>query len=168
MFAVGWIERLAVGEGSLDVVQPAAGFRELFETFAIQCSFEGAAVGVAAEDDVSYLKDFYGVFDGGGDAVDVIAADGNHVADAAGEEQVSGAGLKDEVWDDAGVRTGDEKTLRGLHFGEQVEIGALGGKDVPVKTLVTFNQFIHKLPGSPKNAFKSSLSHRPISDESWI
>ena len=86
VFSFFGAERLAVAEGSFDVVQPAAGFGEFFKAFAVESGFERATVGVSAEDDVLYLEDFYGVFDGGGDAIDVIAADGNDVADATGEE----------------------------------------------------------------------------------
>ena len=46
---------MAVGEGALYVLQPAAGFGEFFEAFAVEGGFEGAAVGMAAEDDVLYL-----------------------------------------------------------------------------------------------------------------
>ena len=140
MFAFFWAERLAVREGSLDVVQPAAGFGEVCKAFAVKGGFERSTVGVAAEDDVLYLQDFYGIFDGGRDAVYVIAADGNDVADAAGEEEISGAGLEDQVGDDAGVRAGDEEPLGGLHLGEEMVLGSLLREDVAEKAAVAFDE----------------------------
>ena len=126
MFAFFGAQGLAVAEGSLDMLEPTAGLRQLFEAFAVEGSFERAAVGVAAEDGVLYVEDFNGVLDGGSDAVHVGGAvgDWDDVAGVAGDKEVSGAGLKDEVGDDAGVGTGDEKPLRGLRLGEQMELFA--------------------------------------------
>jgi hypothetical protein len=137
-------QRLAVGEGSLDVVQPAAGFGKIFQALRIQCGLERAAVGVAAEDGVTDLEDFDGVFDGGGDAVDFIAGDGDDVTGVAGDEEVAGLGLEDEVGDDAGVRTGDEEVLGRLRLGEEVEVVALFGEDFFVKAPVSLNQIVHR------------------------
>jgi hypothetical protein len=103
VFAFFGTQGLAVRKRAFNVVQPAAGFGEIFETLAVEGGLEGSAVGVAAKDDVPHLEDFYGVFDGGGDTVDVIAADWDDVADAAGDEKVAGLGLKNEVGNDAGV-----------------------------------------------------------------
>ena len=140
VFALFGAEGLAVSEGSFDVVQPATRLGEVLEALAVEGGLEGAAVGVAAEDDVLYLQGFYGVFDGGGDAVDFVAAYGDYIANAAGEEEVAGAGLEDEVGDDAGVRTGDEQPLGGLHLGEQVELGFLVREDVAVEAAVAFHE----------------------------
>ena len=150
MFAIGWVEGLAVGEGSLDVVQPATGFGEFFEALAVQGSFEGATIGVAAKNGVLHVEDFDGVFDGGCAAIHVRSSNGDDIAGVASDEEVTGAGLQDEVGDDAGVRAGDEEVFRGLHLGQQMKIGAFGGKDVLMKPLVAFNQLIHKSLVSPK------------------
>jgi hypothetical protein len=97
---------------------------------AVEGGFEGAAVGVAADDGVFYVQDFDGVLDGGGARRRrrLPAGDGDDVAGVAGDEEVAGAGLEDEVGDDAGVRAGDEEPLGGLHLGEQVELRLLLGK----------------------------------------
>ena len=140
VFAVGGVERLAVREGALDVLEPAAGFGQVFEALAIDGRFERAAVGVAADDGVLYVQDLDGVLDGGGGPIDVVAGDGYDVAGVAADEEVAGAGLEDEVGDDAGVRAGDEEPLGSLNFGEQVELGLFLRKDVAVKALVAFNE----------------------------
>jgi hypothetical protein len=131
---------LAMGEGSLDVVQPAAGFGQILEALAVEGGFEGSAVGVAAEDDVLDLEDVYGVLDGGRDAVDVAGRDGNDVADAAADEEVAGFGLEDQVGENAGVRAGDEEPLGGLGLGEQVKMVALEGEDFGAEALVSCEQ----------------------------
>jgi hypothetical protein len=142
VLALFWAKWLAMAERALDVMQPAACFGQFSEALAVEGGFEGSAIGVAAEDDVLYLEDFDGVFDGGGDAVDVVAADGNYVADAAGEEEISGAGLEDEVGDDAGIRTGDKEVFRSLHLGQEMKLLPLGWKNFTVKALVALDQFI--------------------------
>ena len=139
-FGAGWG---AVREGALDVMEPAAGFGEVFEAFAVEGCFEGSAIGVAAEDGVFDFEDFDGVLDGGGDSVDVAAADGDDVAGVAGDEEVAGPGLQDEVRDDAGVGAGDEEPLRSLHLGEEMELFALTGKYVGVEFAMTGDKFFH-------------------------
>jgi hypothetical protein len=142
VFAVGGVERLAVGEGSLDVVEPLAGFGKFFQALAVDGGLERAAVGVTAEDGVLDLEDFDGVLDRGGDAVYVGFAigDGDDVAGVAGDEEVAWTGLEDEVWDYARVRARDEEILRGLAVREQLELVALAGEDFAVKALVAFDE----------------------------
>lgn len=139
MFAVGGVEGLLVAECALDVLEPAAGFGELGGVGAVEGGFECSAVGVAADDGVLNVEDFYGVLDGGGGAVDICSGDGDDVAGVAADEEVSGAGLEDEIGDDAGVRAGDEEVLGGLAVGEQVELRLLAGEDVLVKAFVAFD-----------------------------
>ncbi len=138
--AVGGVEGLLVAEGALDVLEPAAGFGEFGWVGAGEGGFECSAVGVAADDGVFYVEDFDGVLDGGSAAIDVGPRNGDDVACVAGDEEVSRAGLEDEIGDDAGVRTGDEEPFGGLHLGEQVILRLLLGKDVAMKAPVTFDE----------------------------
>jgi len=140
VFAVGGVEGLAVGEGAFDVFEPAAGFGEIFQALAVDGGFERTAVGVAADDGVFDVEDFDGVLDGGGAAVNVGSGDGDDVAGVAGNEEVAGTGLKDEVGDDAGVGAGDEEPLGGLRLGEQVVLRSFLRKDVAMKALVAFDE----------------------------
>ena len=149
MVAVGGVEGLAMGECTFDVLEPAAGFGEGAQGFAVERGFEGATVGVAAEDGVLHFEDVDGVFDGGGAAVYVSACDGNNVAGIAGDEEVAGPGLEDQVGDDAGVRAGDEEVLRGLALGEEMELVAFAGEYLVVKAFVSFEQPVHIFAAPP-------------------
>ena len=143
VFAFVGTEGLAVGEGAFDVAEPAAGLGEVFEAFAVESGLEGSAVGVTAEDGVLYFEDFDGVLDGGGDAIDFGAGDGDDVAGVAGDEEVAGLGLEDEVGNDAGVRAGDEQPLGVLDFSEEVEMALLAGEDFVVEALMSFDETVH-------------------------
>ncbi len=144
VFAFFWTERLPVGEGAFDMMQPAAGFGQLFQALAVERSLERAAVGVAAEDDVLYLQYFDCVLDGCGDAVDIIAAYGDDVADAARKKEITGTGLEDEVRQNARVGASDEEPLRVLHLGQQMKLLSLAGKAFAMKALMPFNQLLHR------------------------
>ena len=50
---VGWVERLLEFEGVFDVREPEFGLGKFFKRDVIERGFEGAAIGVAAEDDVA-------------------------------------------------------------------------------------------------------------------
>ena len=140
VFAVGRVGGLAVRECALDVLEPAAGFGQVFKAFAVDGGFERSAVGVAAYDGVLYMQDVDGVLDGGGGAIDIVAGDGNDVAGVAADEEVAGAGLENEVGDDAGIRTGDEEILRRLRLGEEMVLRLLVREYVAMKALVAFDE----------------------------
>ena len=72
----------------------------------------GAAVGVAADNDVLDLERGDGVLDDGGDAAEHFAVGGNHVADVARDEDFAGAGLGEGLGIDAGVGAGDDQGVR--------------------------------------------------------
>src|SRR5215469_2217330 len=92
VLAIGGIGRLAMAEGGLYVVQPAARLGQMLEPLAIEGGFHGAAVGVAAKDRVLNFENFDSVFDGGGGAVDIGGRNGHYVAGVPGNEQIAWAG----------------------------------------------------------------------------
>src|ERR1700676_2694326 len=108
VLTVSRVERLAMAECGLDVAQPAARFRQGFETLPMQRGLHGAAVGVAADNGFLYLENFDGIFNRGGSAVDVVATYRNDIAGVARNEEVAGTGAEDQIGNDAGVGAGDE------------------------------------------------------------
>ena len=134
---------LLVGKGAFDVIEPAAGARQIFEAFLVEGGFEGAAVGVAAEDDVADVEHFDGVLDGGGDAVVAFAGGGDNVAGVAGDEEVAGIGTEDEVGDDAGVGAGDEEPAGALAVGEQLVLLPADGEDLVEEVLMALKKLFH-------------------------
>ena len=102
--AVCWVEGLAIFEGVFDVGEPEFGLGEGFEGYVVNGGFKRAAIGVAAEDDVADFENFNGVLDGCGDAVvGVVGFGGDDVTGVAGDEEIAGFGLQDEIGDDAGI-----------------------------------------------------------------
>ncbi len=71
----------------------------------------GAALGVAADDDVVHAQIIHGKFDGGGGGVGIAGGAGgrNDVADVFDDKQIAGFAVGDELGEDAGIRAGDEK-----------------------------------------------------------
>jgi len=128
-----------VGEGAFDVMQPAAGLGQFFQAFAVERCLESAAVGVAAEDDVLYLQHFDCVLDGCGDAVDIIAAYGDDVADAARKKEITGTGLEDEVRQNARVGASDEQGDGSLTVLQAAKERLLGAEAQLLKMVDTFD-----------------------------
>jgi len=127
----------------LDVAEPFGGEGQAGEVGLVEHGFEGAAVGVAADDDMADVEDFDGVFDGGGDAAGHGAVGRANVARGAAEEHVARLGLEDEVGDDAGVSTGDEEDVGLLQFGEKVELVLHAGEDFAAEFSVTVEEALH-------------------------
>ncbi len=147
--AVGGVEGLPVLEGGFNVIEPASRLGEIDELCAVEGGLHGAAVGVSADDGVAHVEDFNGVLDGGGNAVDVVAGDGDDVADAAGDEEIAGIGAEDEVGHDAGVGAGDEEPCGSLAFSKEMEVTFPGGEDIGEKPFVSFDELLHGVSGAP-------------------
>lgn len=99
--------------------EPVGDGGEFFDRFGGEDALHGAAIGVAADDDVGDLEDGDGVFDGGRDAAHGgFVVDGGYVAGVAFDEEFAWAGVGDEVGDDAGVRAGDHEGVGLLAFSE--------------------------------------------------
>ena len=90
---------------------------------------------MAADDDVVHAQRQHSVFDGGGDATVHLPVGRHHVADVAGDEQVAGGTLGDQLGNDARIRAGDEHRPRPLAIGELLEQRLLLGKDLPAEML---------------------------------
>lgn len=109
--------------GAFGMVEPGADDGHLGDGIGVHGGMHGAAVGVAADDDVFNAEDHDGVFDGGGNAAHGLAIGGHDVAGVADGEEVTGFRVGDHVGDDAGVRAGDEEgagELAGDEFIEKV------------------------------------------------
>ena len=89
-FSVGGVEGLAMVEGRLDMLEPAAGLGQACEGLAVYGSLERASIRVAAEDGMADLEDFDSIFNGCRHTVHVRAGDGDDVAGVAGDEEVAG------------------------------------------------------------------------------
>jgi len=149
LIAVGGVERLAIEEGGLDMLEPAAGLGQIHQAGVVDGGLQRATVGVAAEDGVLHLQDFDGVFDGRRAAVHIIGGGGHDVAGVAGDEQIAGPGAEKEIGDDARVRAGDEEKLRRLRLGQKMKLIAAEREDLLVKMLVSCDQTIHAIPIAP-------------------
>src|SRR6185369_8742250 len=79
---------------------------------------DGAALRMAADDDVADLQEIHGELDGGGGGVGIALRAGGRddVADVFDDEQVAWLALGDELSEDAGIATGDEQRVRVLSF----------------------------------------------------
>jgi hypothetical protein len=109
--------------GAFGMVEPGADDGHLGDGIGVHGGVHGAAVGVAAEDDVFDAEDHDGVFDGGGDAAHGFAVGGDDVAGVADGEEVTGFRVGDHVGDDARIGAGDEEgagELAGDEFVEEV------------------------------------------------
>jgi len=143
--------RRKVIPGGLDVAEPFGGQREAGQVAADagvvrvgrKDSFDGAAVGVAANDNVTDVEDFDGVLDGGGDAAGHGAVGRDDVANDAAEEHVAGLGLEDEVGHDAGVGAGDEQNVRVLAVGEEMEAVFMGGEGLGAEFSIAGEETLH-------------------------
>lgn len=95
--------------------EPIAQVRRVIADFGVaEEGVYGAALGVAADDDVVHAEVDDGKFDGGGSGIGVAggAGGGNDVADVFDDEQIAGFAVGDEFGEDARIRTGDEQGVR--------------------------------------------------------
>ena len=106
--------------------------------------FDGAAVGVTANDDVADVEDFDGVFDSGGNAAWHLALRRNDVAHGAAEEHVAGLGLEDQVGNDARVGAGDEEDVGLLAVGEKVKLILPLREDVAAEAGIALEETFHQ------------------------
>jgi D-alanyl-D-alanine carboxypeptidase len=141
--AVGRIQRLAVVESGFDMRQPAAGFGQMLEVFALDSRFHRSAIGVAADDDMPYPHHVDGILDGGSDAVNIIAGDRNHVTDGARDEQLAGTGAQDQVGDNARIGAGDEEKFGRLALSQQAELRPALRKHFADEFLVSLEEAFH-------------------------
>ena len=106
---------------------------------------DGAAVAVAADDDVLHLEDHRGELDAGRDAVEAAAdLERRHqVADVADDEQVAGQRAGQQVGDDAGVGAADEQRVRALAFVDQALVVLTELREgFPPETLKTLDELL--------------------------
>jgi hypothetical protein len=92
--------------------QPFTGEVQTIGRLAVQQSGAGAAMGVAAHDDLADIQDVKRIFDGRSRCGAFAAMGRNHVADIAQLEHVAGFCRGQRRRQDAGIRTGDEQALR--------------------------------------------------------
>ena len=123
------MQRFSDSERGVRIGQPACdGGHRLYGVGTEQC-FHGAAVRVTADDNVLFHLQRTGdrELDHGTVAAQHFAIGWNHVADVAQDEDLTGSGLEEFVRIDAGVGTGNEKSVRALGFGggTGVHLGAL-------------------------------------------
>ena len=105
----------------------------------------GAAVGVAAHDDVRHREGLHRVLDGAG----LARRDARRRHDVAGvaqDEQVAGKRLRDQVRVDARVRAGDEEGFRLLPLHEPPEEVALRAEHAALEAMDALDEVSH---GSP-------------------
>ena len=87
--------------GGTAMAQPFLYVRQALKGRDIQCTFDGTAVGVAADDDVSHAEHRHSIFDGSGHASGLVAVGRDHVAGITADEQVTGVGAGHHVRVDA-------------------------------------------------------------------
>ncbi|CAI8774316.1 conserved hypothetical protein [Pseudomonas sp. IT-P260] len=115
------------------MTQPGFDCRHFFQAVRIEHCPHGAAIGVAANDDVLHAQRQYRVFDGGGNAAVHLAIRRYDVADVTGHEQIARRALGDQLGHDARVGTGDEHRPWRLRRGEFLEEFFLLREDLMMK-----------------------------------
>lgn len=148
----------ALGDGGLDEFDQSvdgAGER-ILSVDVLDGSFDGAAVGVAENDDERDVEF--------GDGVLRAALDGNpcavdHVASDADDEEIADANVKQDFGRDAGIRAGDDNGFGILSFSEKAEIrrAAAGVDDLPLhEALITGEKFAQGFVGSEELGLRFS------------
>lgn len=141
----GQFHRHDMAAGVFAVGEPAGYSGQVLGFVGAPDGFHGAAVGVAADDDVRNLEDFEGVFKARGFA-GVFTVKGRHeVAGVTVDEEFTGGGVSDEGRVDAGVGAGDEERGGRLALGETLEKGFVLGEDVALKCNYTFADGLHRI-----------------------
>ena len=135
------------GLGHFGMTQPGFDRRHLFQAVRIEYRAHGAAVGVAANDDVLHAEGQYRVFDGGGNAAVHLAVGWHDVADVTGHEQIAGRTLGDQFRNDARVGAGDEHGPWRLGRGEFLEEFFLLRKDLMMKMQKAVNDTLQRCIG---------------------
>ena len=125
------MERFDDAAGGFGVAEPARDGRHALEggVVGLEQALHGAAIGMAADDDVLHAEGDDGVFDDGRDAAHHLAVGGNDVTDVAADEHVARGRLGDHLGDDAAVGAGDEEGVGVLSGGEAGELFALFRED---------------------------------------
>ncbi|CAI8737647.1 conserved hypothetical protein [Pseudomonas sp. IT-347P] len=129
------------------VAQPGFDCRHLFQAVRVEYRTHGAAIGVAANDDVLHAQRQHRVFDRGGHAAVHLAVRRDNVADVAGHEQIARRTLGDQFGDDARVGASDKHRFGRLGRGEFLEEFFLLGKNFMMKMQKAVNDLSQRCIG---------------------
>ncbi len=131
--------------GRLGVAQPRAHRGQPLGALGLEDGLHRPAVRVAADDDVVDPEGGDGVLDGGLFAAAGAVARGHDVAGVAQDEQLAGAGLRQQVGVDARVGAGDKESLGVLFQGQVLEELAPGPEIIGLKPVESLDEFLHGL-----------------------
>lgn len=148
----------ALRDGGLDEFDQSvdgAGER-ILSINVLNGSFDGAAVGVAENEDERNVEF--------GDGVLRAALDGNpcavdHIASDADDEEIADANVKQDFGRNTRIRTGDDDGFGILSFSERTEIcgAAAGVDDLPLhEALITGEKFVQGFVGGEELGFRFS------------
>jgi hypothetical protein len=143
--------------------EPLFDSRQSSQRFGLEQSLHGAAVRVAANYDVIDLQHSNGVLDSAGNGV-TQAVNRHDVAGVSADEQISGAGLHNQVEGDTGIRAADEKGIGTLSSREALEQIAVVRENVSLKPLNSFNDLLHA-SSVKRLANRSLLGPSPLYSE---
>ena len=124
----GLAARLNDAQSRVRVLEPGVHGGHGGELIAMQQAFHGAAISVPADNDLTDLECLDSVLNNSRDAAEHLAVCGHEVADVAGDEEITWAGLGYEFGVDAGVGASDEEGVRPLRLtsGTLVTFAILG------------------------------------------
>jgi hypothetical protein len=127
--------------------QPGLHIGHPFQPHRVGQRLHGAAIGMAAHDDVAHAQRRHGIFHRGRNTAKLRAIAGHHVARVAAHEEVARLGLQNLFGHDARIRAGNHQRL-----GVLAKVGQLGNSS-PLAGKVLF----------------SKLNTRPISSfMAWV
>ncbi|KAF1030978.1 MAG: hypothetical protein GAK37_00990 [Pseudomonas sp.] len=135
------------GAGHFGMAQPGFDRGHFFQALGVEHCTHGAAIGMAAHDDVLHAKGQHGVLDGRGHTAVHLPVGRHHVAHVAGHEQVARGALGDQLGHDARVGAGNEHGPRALGRGELLEEFFLLGEDLVMKMQKTVNNVLQRCIG---------------------
>ena len=131
------------GEGN-----PIAKMLEMFRAaLRIHERGDGAALGMAADNDVRNAEGFDGELDSGAGGVEagVDVGGRDDVTDVFDDEKVAGFALGDEFSNDAGIGASDEQRVRLLAVArEAAKDFAIAAEFALLKPMNSFEQFLHE------------------------
>ena len=153
---VGGRARRQIFPGRLNVSEPFGGQGQARQLAVIallaarmrgirgQDGLDGAAVGMATDNDVPHVQDLDRVLDRRRDAAGHRAVRRHNVAHSAAQEHIAGLGLENQVRYDARVGAGDEEHVGLLAIGEQAETVAVLREDVAAEAGVALKETLHR------------------------
>src|SRR5690349_14796527 len=118
---------------------------------AIHQGHDGAALGMAANNDVVYLEHLDGELDGGGCGIGAAGhISGRHdVANVLEHEEVARLALGNQFGEDTGVAASDEERVRVLAFlGKPAEQAAVTAKLLGLEAMYSVNELLHNWEGA--------------------